>query len=171
MEITRETTINAPVERVWELLAHRFEDIADWFSGVSASEALPGQAGDQVAAGRVCTTARGNLTERITDLDDTARRFTFVIDGLPGFVAHAANTFQVEPGPDGTSRVSFRVVMTLKPLASVVMGWMFKRKINETGDQILADFKVYAETGNVSDTKARARSREGAAEPRRGRAA
>lgn len=165
MEIERKTVINATTEHVWELLGPGFANIGDWFSGVLASNALEAEApssatpsGQDGAAcdisGRVCATSQGELTERITHYDDDARQFSFLVtDGLPGFVVEAGNTFSVTDLGDGRSELSFRVKIELKPVASVLMGWLFRRKVNETADQIMADFKVYAETGRVSERK------------------
>ncbi len=161
MEIERKTVINATADHVWELLGPGFANIGDWFSGVLASEGLPHAASSaQVEAtcdiaGRVCTTAQGELTERITRYDPDARSFSFEIEGLPGFVVGASNTFAVRDLGRGRSELSFRVNIELKPVAGVLMGWMFRRKVNETADQILSDFSVYAETGAVSDRKQR----------------
>ena len=164
MEIQRKTVINAPAEHVWTLLGPGFADIAHWFSGVLRSDAVPAQAesGSSMGpvAGRVCLTPQGELTETITEYDETARRFAFVIEhGLPGFVVLAGNTFEVTDLGDGRSELSFRVQIVLKPVASVLMGWMFKRKVNETADQIVADFKTYAETGEVSERKRKSAER------------
>lgn len=156
MEIQRKTVINATADHVWTLLGPGFADIGEWFSGVLTSNAVPAQSGSSIGPvdGRVCLTPQGELTETITEYDEAARRFAFVIEeGLPGFVTLASNAFTVTDLGDGRSEMSFRVQIELKPVASVLMGWMFKRKVNETADQILSDFKTYAETGVVSERK------------------
>jgi carbon monoxide dehydrogenase subunit G len=160
MEIERKTAIEAPASQVWEVLGDHFANIGRWFSGAHASEALGAHTAGGNVSGRVCKTSGGELIETITAYDAERRSFAFrITDGLPGFVREASNVFTVVETSATTSEVTYHVDIELQPLANAVLGWVFRRKVAETGSQLLEDLRCYVETGEVSERKRRSQQR------------
>lgn len=70
-------TINAPSEKVWEVIA-KGNGLEKWFSAIESCE-LIGPA--EVGAKRICKTFQGNvLKETILAVDSTAKIFQYSID-------------------------------------------------------------------------------------------
>lgn len=70
-------TINAPSEKVWEVIA-KGNGLEKWFSAIESCE-LIGSA--KVGAKRICKTFQGNvLKETILAVDSTAKIFQYSID-------------------------------------------------------------------------------------------
>jgi len=111
--LTRQITVEAPADAVWDLVGRRFDRIGDWATAIPASTAIasapPGTAPtrspaltvvDAPVAGRVCQTGvrlLPQVTETIVAYDDAARTLTYQANGLPAFVATARNNWTVTP--------------------------------------------------------------------------
>ena len=56
LEINKQLAIDAPVERVWSILADDFEHVYDWATGLESSDPNPKapRQADGNAGGRVC---------------------------------------------------------------------------------------------------------------------
>ena len=92
-KLTHQVTINASVDKVWEILAD-FGAIDKWAPPVSKSYSTT-EANGGVGAGRHCDTSFGALKEQIVEWEE-GRSFT--IDGktiLP--MKYARNGFSVSP--------------------------------------------------------------------------
>lgn len=160
MEIERTITINAPVDRVWDLLGTRFHEVGSWASVIDASQALDRKTGGTPVADRVCETPQGVFKEHVTAFDADKRTFSYVAyQGLPGFVREGGNTWSVRDLGGDRTEVHFRMKFDLNPIASVLMGWMLKRNMSRAADDVAHDLKVFAETGRVSDAKLAANDR------------
>lgn len=154
MELTRQISLHAPVDSVWDLLAHRFHEVGLWATAINESGALPTTTGDTGVADRVCDTPDGVFKERMVSFDEATRTFSYLAyEGLPGFVREGGNTWRVRDLGNGKTEVSMHMKFDLNPVAEVLMGWMLKRQMGKAADSVLDDLKVYAETGKVSDRK------------------
>ena len=157
IEIERTISIAAPVDHVWDILANRFHEVGTWAAAIDVSGALPRSSGGTSKNDRVCDTPQGIFKERLTAFDEQARTFAYVAyEGLPGFVIEGGNTWWVKSLSNDRTEVKFRIKFDLKPVAGALMGWMLKRQMSKAADGVAADLKVYAETGKVSDDKAKA---------------
>jgi hypothetical protein len=112
--LTRQFTVEASADAVWDLVGRRFDRIGDWATAIASSAAIaptPSETAptrspaptvvDAPVAGRVCQTGMRLLpqvTETVVAYDDAARTLTYQASGLPAFVAPP-----VTPGPSPRS--------------------------------------------------------------------
>jgi Polyketide cyclase / dehydrase and lipid transport len=111
--LTNSIIIDAPAERVWQVVAHRFDGIGEWATAIVASTAAGtvSPAGGAPVGGRVCHTgirAVPQVTETVVEYDEAARTLTYeATAGMPAFVTMARNTWRVTPLGGGRAAVSF----------------------------------------------------------------
>ena len=90
MELKTQKQIDAPLEKVWDIIGPNYTSAGDWASSVYASGARPGtpKVADAPAAGRVCDTSLGPLTETIDTYDDARHMVSYSASGakMPGFM-------------------------------------------------------------------------------------
>jgi len=78
-------TINAPARETWRILAHEFENIDQWSSGIKTSKAYPH--GTPPLGAKVCGRyCNSNIWEEFTDYDEEEMRFGYKGFGLPSFI-------------------------------------------------------------------------------------
>jgi uncharacterized protein YndB with AHSA1/START domain len=106
--LERSTTVAAPPERVWEVLAD-FGAIATWVPMIQHSCLLSEQTAHPGTVRRV-QLARQTLVERVV-VWRPSQELAYDIEGLPPIVGTARNTWRLTPVDDGT-RPSARVVLT-----------------------------------------------------------
>ncbi len=131
--LERSITVNAPPERVWEVLAD-FGDIADWVPVIQHSCLLSDQT-ERVGAVRRVQIARQTLVERVVSWKPR-RELAYDIEGLPPVVGTARNTWrltgvgdntdvtlttELKPGRNPVKRFIAQKVLDRMALASEVM--------------------------------------------------
>src|SRR5215203_924215 len=89
MQITGHFTINAPVARVWDILATNYQDIGEWASSISHSASNTTLAAGE--KGRVCHTDFGEVAETITSFDVEKGIFAYRTEKPPFFIRSASN--------------------------------------------------------------------------------
>src|SRR5262249_4521204 len=90
-QLAADLTIDAPADRVWEVIGPGFARIGEWASVIPASTAIPGPGGPAGAAGapvtgRVCATGvplMPRVTETLIAYDQARRTLTYQARGLP----------------------------------------------------------------------------------------
>jgi len=97
--LERSTTVAAPPERVWEVLAD-FGAIAEWVPMIQHSCLLSEQTEHPGTVRRV-QIARQTLVERVVTWRP-ARELAYDIEGLPPIVGTARNTWRLTPFGGGT---------------------------------------------------------------------
>lgn len=106
--LERSTTVAAPPERVWDVLAD-FGAISTWVPMIQHSCLLSGQTEHPGTVRRV-QIARQTLVERVVTWRP-GKELAYDIEGLPPIVGTARNTWRLTPVDDGT-RPSTLVVLT-----------------------------------------------------------
>jgi len=150
MKIERTLTINAPIVRVWQVVAHDFASVGEWASNVDESvvninASTPNGA---TVGGRVCDVPGfGQLEETFIEYDEVGKTFTYDATGLPFFVKHAQNTWKVEAIDEQTTRVSFSADMALIPILGTLMSIPMKRQLITILDNVVEELKYYVEKG------------------------
>lgn len=153
MELRIETEINAPAEKVWGILAHQFDDVADWTATVSESRAADAAKYDEFKAAstapvpaRETTSSFAKLVEIITEYSEERMQLTFETVGLPPFMSSARNTQHVlAQGPE-KSVISFDINIGLKHIFNIMTPFL-KRRFTKTMGGVQNDLKFFAETG------------------------
>jgi carbon monoxide dehydrogenase subunit G len=156
MQFTKTKMINAPVDQVWQVLAHEFSEVGSWSSAVASSLPAEGDGpGDAPISGRVCSTPGfGDLDETITHYSEKDRELTFEVSGMPSFVTLARNETTVRPVGSDRSEVTFRTTMETNTVGKI-MGPMFALKIESTLSTLLDELATFVEHGEVSTKKAK----------------
>ncbi|GFE65723.1 SRPBCC family protein [Litoreibacter roseus] len=156
MELTITRQIDAPIDKVWDILGPNYTSAGDWASSVFASAPRPGTAkvANAPAAGRVCETSLGPFTETIEAYDPDRRLVSYSATGdkMPGFMKGLRNTWQLSPSGNGT-KASMTLRADIAFPMNVLMGWMMKMQFRKALTETIDDLKVYAETGRPSPRK------------------
>ena len=74
---------------------------------------------------------------------------------MPGFVKNLQNEITVEAITEDTCRVTTNISADLTGIGGFFMGGMIKGNMNKLLKGFVNDWKTYAETGIVSETKKR----------------
>ena len=160
MRITQTFDVQAPAEKVWDILGPNYTRAGDWASSVYASAPRAGtpQIAGAPVAGRTCETTLGPFTESIIAYDDERRHVAYVATGdkMPGFVKRLANGWTVHPLGPNASRVTMELTADIAQPFRTLMGWMMKRQFSKVLKESTDDLKVYAETGQPSARKRKA---------------
>ncbi len=155
MEFKKSLNIKATADRVWEVVAHDFDGVGMWSSGVASSgpnidASVPDGA---TVGGRICATPGfGDLKETFTEYSEENKQFRFVVSGMPSFITLAQNTVQVQATGLESASVSLHIQMETNTLGRV-MGPMFAIKLKTTLNTFLDELKVYIENDEVSSKK------------------
>jgi len=155
MKFTKSKVIDAPIDRVWKVVAHEFERVGEWSSAVAASSAHTDVAVPDGATvgGRVCATPGfGDLTEAFISYSEDDKEFVFEVEGMPSFVTLARNHTTVRPAGPDRSEVQLEVTIETNAVGKL-MGPMFAIKLKSTLNTFLDELAAYVKTGEVSRKK------------------
>ena len=155
MEIQFKQEINAPAEKVWSVLAHKFAEISEWAPNIASSRVIemsevPANfkvADDAPVPGRVTPNPLGDVTEVLTEYSEEKKSFTFEIAGPAPLFSHTANTTKVvEQGTD-KSIVTFDLQLSPKGIFNLFSPLLKRRfqtsKFGPAG--MIRDLKNYVE--------------------------
>ena len=159
MEIKVSTTIDAPIDQVWETLAGDFANGANWMSQVPVSYPIPGEAPEGMnVAGRICElTDKGSkgLIAEETIIACDVQNHRLVVDVVtkntpPGFpVKSSQTTFELEKLAFGQTRATVIALPRLNILGSVLKP-ILKGALAKSFDQILSDLKSHSEDSKMA---------------------
>ncbi|MEL6342987.1 MAG: SRPBCC family protein [Myxococcota bacterium] len=156
MEISKSILINAPIARVWEILANDYADVGSWTAAINNSQAIDG---DRLPGaptyGRVCETPDGVFKERITEYDEDRHVLAYLVEeGLPFFVRQGGNTWSLSSVNGGKqTRVQMEMTFLMPWLMEKMMGPILRKQMSRAAHIFTDDLKVYAESGAVSSRK------------------
>ena len=160
MELQIKQEIDAPADRVWQILGQQFAAIGNWSTTVETSRALDANevpAGLPIAPqapvpGRATPNLLGELKEILTRYSDAEMSFTFEVDGLPPIIRYSQNSTRVQDlGPD-RCLVTFDLQMVPKGIFKV-MNPVLRRRLStsQRGPAgLMRELKIYAETGKTA---------------------
>jgi carbon monoxide dehydrogenase subunit G len=155
MDMKKTIRINRDAGHVWDIVAHRFERVGEWSSGVVSSGVNPDASvpDGALVGGRVChVPGIGDLKETFTAYSEDDKRFTFRVTGMPSFITKAQNTVTVSAAGPNAADVSLNIVMETNAIGKV-MGPMFKIRVTNLLNTFLDELKAYAEEGVISAKK------------------
>jgi len=157
MQITRSIIINAPIEKVWRITAHEFDQVDTWSSGVSMSDvAEVDQSADAAdMAGRVCLTAYGKCYEIFEAYDEQQHTFTYQaqFEKQPPGVKTARNTWRLKAISDAQTRFTMTTQTELNLFPGLLMRIPMRLQIPRVLTMNLEEAKHYIETGNPHPRK------------------
>ena len=153
--------INTSAERAWEIIGPNFLNIADWGPGVNKSwnnKSVPATFEGAPAGGRFCDLGKfGKADERIVHYDQAQKEITWSakIDKMPSFLVDLQNALKVEGINTNSCRVSTNITANLTGLRGMLLGIPIKNNFTKLLKGFVKDWKTYAETGEVSESKKR----------------
>jgi hypothetical protein len=154
MKILKEVSINAPADRVWDIVGHNFAKIGNWDGSVSSSivnNSFPKVNGSPYG-GRVCETSFGTINEKFTAYDEKGMTFSFQGDITSPVFSNVLNTVTVIPVNANKSRVITSPNVDLTFLGKV-MSPLLKAGLGSAIKKGLEDLKYYTENNKISPRK------------------
>lgn len=148
VQVKDKMTVKAPAHKVWRVLAHEFDNIGQWSSGITESRAImeiPVPEGAQVG-GRVCLSPGffGDAQEEFTYYDEQSMRFGYqAIGELPRFFTHAENNWSVRSLDPNKSVVEFRADVDLKLFPGLFLILLMPLIKYFLGTRTLEELKYY----------------------------
>ena len=162
-EIETELVVAASAVAVWEVVAHRFDEIGLWATAIPASrpnETAVVPDGAEVG-GRVCLTAVPGIPdvhETFTYYDEAGMRFGYEASaGLPFFLETAENNWQVQSLGPNESLVKTWAVVETKRFSGLLFAPIFKWQINRAAGKTMEELKYYIEEGVPHPRKVQAK--------------
>ncbi len=154
-----EVKINA--SKTWEIIGPNFLNISEWGRGVIKSwenESAPKNFENSPAGGRFCEVAGfGKLEENIIHYNGGKYEISWSAMGekLPKFVSGLQNEIKVEEIDENTCKITSNLTANLGGLMGFLLGFILRKNFTKLIHGFLNDWKTYAETGEVSETKKR----------------
>ena len=160
MEMAFQVAINAPVDKVWKVVAHDFHKADEWVSTINHSRVRP-EAGPAPGlapletAGRACDTTLGGFKETIVHYDEQHHRFGYQAEGekMPFFVKKMVNNWTVKPRGPHRSLVDMKLDIELMPVIGTLMQPMMKLQLSKVLREATEELKHFVETGEPHPRK------------------
>ncbi len=155
-----ETEIEAPADKVWQILAHQFVDISEWSTLINESRLIPineipkgyEPTPSAPAPARQTESSIGpTLIEVITHYSEEEKKLTFEGADMPAlFFVYAKDTQSVIPISEGKSKLTFDIDIKLRGLFQVFNS-ILESRFSSTMAEVQNDLKIYAETGQIAN--------------------
>jgi hypothetical protein len=161
LNIKKTIEVNSNPNQPWEIIGPKFLDISKWARSINKSysnEQAPKNFNNAPAGGRYCeVNGFGKMKEEILHFDAQKQEITWSAEGekLPGFVNGLQNALKVEKIGENSSRITTHITADLSGIGGFLMGGMIKKNFDKVLAGFLKDLKIYAETGEISETKQR----------------
>lgn len=149
--------INVSADSLWNIVK-QFDNVGEFFTGIDHAEGR----GEPEFEGATCSerTCHVNLKgysevyEKLTLFEPETRELAYEFTGGgPGFLLFARNHWKIEEVGPNSCILKMEATMHLKKFAGTLFGGKLKRTIERELPISLQELKLYAETGEVSETK------------------
>ncbi|MEM8795638.1 MAG: SRPBCC family protein [Pseudomonadota bacterium] len=153
--IEKSIVINAPIDEVWRVSATDFVHIDQWDGNVKSSSSSGQGNGESPSAGRVCNMYNGGMTvEKLVEFDAEKHSFKYdIVEGLPGFVVHARNSWIHQPMKNGKTRLTMKLAMQVKGILGTLMRIPMKSQMGKVLGKAQEELKHYVEFGKPHPRK------------------
>ena len=154
MRFSKDIVINAPAEKVWDILAHKFADVGQWSRLVSQSTVNNDaqKVSNSPVGGRLCETSIGKISEEFTAYDEEGMTFSFKGVITSKVFSNVISTNAVTAIDENTSKVTVTPNIDLKALG-ILMYPLIKMNLGKLIKQGLTDLKYFAENDKPSPEK------------------
>ena len=151
IDIAAKKRVNKPIEEVWKFVVEEFPNSHEWATGTTSCR--KGDASEDFD--RVCDTETGELTDKITKIDETNHVFQFSVTGLPFFVRSVVSTWKLNRISDTETEIVIGPRIEVMPVIGTIMQIPMKSALNKLYPKLLDDLAIYVETGKPSPRKQR----------------
>lgn len=164
-QVKDQIIVNAPASKAWRVLAHEFDNIDRWSSGIDESKPLIQLSAPEGAnvGGRVCLSDGfgGDVEEAFTYYDEDAMRFGYKALGeLPLFMKSAENNWAVHSLDSNKSMVEFRAEVEIATLPALLMTPLMPILKKLLGTRTLEELKYYIENDQPHPRKLKAQQKQ-----------
>lgn len=159
LDIKKTIEVKMNASNAWDIIGPNFLNIANWARGVYKSwnnESAQKKFENAPTGGRYCDVAGfGKFDERIVHFDNEKFEITWSATGekLPEFISGLQNAINIEKIDEYRCRIKSNISANLSGVKGFLMTTYFKNNFSKTLDGFLHDWKTYAETSQVSETK------------------
>jgi Polyketide cyclase / dehydrase and lipid transport len=161
LDIKESIKVDTSAEKAWKIIGPNFLTIADWGRGINKSwdnDSIPASIEGAPAGGRFCDLGKfGIADEQIVHYNEAQKEITWTAKSkkLPGFLIGLQNTLKVELIDENSCHVTTNITANLTGVRGLLLGAAIKNNFTKLLKGFVKDWKTYAETGKVSDTKQR----------------
>lgn len=159
LDIKHSIEVKTTASKAWEVIGPNFLNIADWGRGIKKSwknDSAEKSFANAPAGGRFCEVAGfGTFDERIINYNSIEHEISWSATGakLPKFISGLQNALKVEIIDDNTCQISSNITANLNGIGGFLLGTMIKKNFSKTLHGFINDWKIYVETGQVSEKK------------------
>jgi hypothetical protein len=155
IQVKQELAIDAPIEKVWEIMGNQFAKIHLWSTNFKDSK--PG--GSSRFSGleyseRITQTERGETVQELDAFDTTMHSLSYHISkGAPGIAKQANAVWSLKSDGANSTTVILEFYMETKGFLGFLMTPLIKKGMGKSAEEIAEDLKHYVETGNPHPRK------------------
>ena len=159
INVIQSIEVHTNAAKAWEIIGPNFLNISYWGSGVLKSwnnEQIQPKFQQAPAGGRCCELKGfGKFDEEIIHYNENNYEISWSAKGekLPKFVKDLQNEIKVESIIENSCIITSHISCSIKGIRGLVMSSFMKKSFTKQIAGFLKDWKVYAETGEVSTTK------------------
>lgn len=154
MNFSKDITINASADKVWDILGHKFADVGQWSRSISQSvinHEAP-KVNNSPVGGRLCETSIGKISEEFTAYDEEKMTFSFKGVITSKVFSNVISTNAVTAIDENTSKVTVTPNVDLKTFG-ILMYPLIKMQLSKLINEVLIDLKYFAENDKPSPEK------------------
>ncbi|MEW7292408.1 SRPBCC family protein [Aquimarina sp. 2304DJ70-9] len=153
IQATYKIEINAPIDKVWEVLAVDYAGIGKWASGVNH---VVESSGEGITAKRFCSISASGFNdtrERVIKFEPENHYFEYELyEGLPGFVKYSINKDKLVAKGNKTIWISTND-MRVGGFMGLTMKWMMRKQLTKVLENKAQELKYFVETGKPHSRK------------------
>jgi carbon monoxide dehydrogenase subunit G len=154
LELTAAREIDAPLDRIWEILSDDFTGVGRWASNIKASRPVAGKAESGLGAERICEVPLlGSTHEVVVDWKDQSTiAYSTTAEKQPAFVVSFIGRFTLlDVG--GRTRVAQTLRAELAGVTGALGSIPLRMKMRRAQRAVLKDLDALATTGSISAAK------------------
>lgn len=154
MHITKKTTIDKPIEEVWEVLGNQFGQISNWASIINESKVY----GESKLKGinyaiRETDTAQGITKQEVTSFDPKKHSLSYKsISGTPPIIKEVRAHWSLAKTNSNFTNLEMDFKADMKGLG-FILSPLVKIKLGKIGNELLEELKFYVENGQPHPRK------------------
>ena len=159
INIIETAKVNTGAEKAWEIIGPDFVNIAVWGPGINKSwknDSIEATMPDAPAGGRFCDLGKqGIIDEKILHYDQDNYEITWSADSdtLPSFIRDLQNTIKVEKIDEHTCQILSSISANAEGVIGFFLAGLVKKNFAKTLPEFLEAWKLYAETGTLTNSK------------------
>lgn len=146
MVISKEIIVHKNINDAWKILGLDFAHASKWASAVKHSEGVGDKFGASHCSERGCSTTMGSIREKLYEFSNEEYRLAYeVAEGMPSFVKHATNTWQLLDLGENKCKLQIKMDIKMGGLFGPVLQPVMRFTMSRMGTHLVEDFAYYVE--------------------------